>query len=120
MKQLMCGGKGRQDLIALFVKSGGTKESKFNIFMISIRFEYSQLSWSIATYVQLVLLFSHALQGQGSSSGRTKYHQQQKGTVTIKAGYYTESGMKNVLKFSECLACVQLVSIMNSFVCNIP
>ena len=40
MKQLMCGGKARQDLIALFVKSGGTKESKFNILMISIRFEY--------------------------------------------------------------------------------
>ena len=26
--------------------------------------------------------------------------------------------MKNILKFSECLACIQLMSIINSFVCN--
>lgn len=28
--------------------------------------------------------------------------------------------MKNVLKFSEYLACIQLISIKNSFECNMP
>ena len=34
-KQFLRGGKSRQDLIALYVKSGGKKESHFNSFMIS-------------------------------------------------------------------------------------
>lgn len=38
-KQFFRGCKARKDLIALFEKSGGRKESQFNSFMVSVLFE---------------------------------------------------------------------------------